>query len=54
MRAAAKRVCGPLDTRFAGSLSAASDNRACFRNAVARAMRTVESGASNIAAVTSN
>lgn len=54
IRAAAKRVCGPLDTRSAGSLSAASDNRACFRNAVARAMRTVESGASNIAAVTSN
>ena len=54
IRAVAKRVCGPLDTRFTGSLSAASDNRACFRNAVARAMRTVESGASNIAAVTSN
>ena len=54
IRAAAKRVCGPMDTRSAGSLAAATDNKACFRNAVARAMRTVESGTSNIAAVTSN
>lgn len=54
IRAAAKQVCGPLDTRSAGSLSVAMDNKACFRNAVARAMRTVESGTGNIAAVTSN
>ena len=54
IRAAAKKVCGPQDTRSAGSLSAAIDNKACVRNAVARAMRTVNSGSGNIAAVTSN
>ena len=54
IRAAAKQVCGPQDTRSAGSLSAAMDNKACFRNALTRAMRSVESGSGNIAAVTSN
>ena len=54
IRAAAKQVCGPQNTREAGSLSAAADNRACVRNAVARAMRTVDSGSGSIAAVTAN
>ena len=53
IRAAAKQVCGPQTTREAGTLARAMDNKACFKNAVARAMKTVDSGTSQIAAVTS-
>ncbi len=54
IRRAADRVCGPRTVREAGSFAQSRHNRACFRDAVAQALRTVNSNTGNIAAVSSN
>jgi len=51
IRRAADRVCGPRTVRAAGSLTAVSNNRNCFKTAVAEAMRTLESRVGSVAAV---
>ena len=52
IRKAADQVCGPRNLREAGSLKAVMDNRTCYRNALASAMKSVETG--SVAVVTSN
>lgn len=46
IRRAAEQVCGPQDLRTAGTLDELIDNRKCFKNSVARAMRAVNSSGS--------
>ena len=54
IRRAADRVCGPRTIREAGSFAQSVDNRNCYKAAVARAMRTVNSSAGNVAALSSS
>ena len=41
VKRAARRLCGPVDIRQAGSLKHGSVNKACFNNAVDNAMERV-------------
>ena len=42
LKRAARKVCGSLVIRTAGSLGNARSNRACYDNAIARAMESIE------------
>lgn len=53
IRRAANQVCGPRTVRQAGSLAMATANRNCFNDAVASALRTVESKVGSLAAASS-
>ena len=54
IRRAADQICGPRNTREAGSFEQSRHNRDCFKAAVASAMETVNSNTGNVAAVTTD
>jgi UrcA family protein len=51
---AADKVCGPRTVGQAGSLAQSRHNRACYKDAVASAMKSVDDKSVSIAAVSSN